>query len=165
MNASVYYQNAIPFSLIGTPFESVFDAADGSSTDPNWHKVISQLVDDGAKPVFNSNVPDEACAQAWMDLFQHIGFMPNMLSVKISLAAGISLKEDLFSVSAKAKEWIDQASFRGALSDFLGIHNTQILPLSMVIGREEGTLKLLKTFSDPESAIIFMQEKKILDLS
>ena len=104
MNASVYYQNAIPFSLIGTPFESVFDAADGSSTDPNWHKVISQLVDDGAKPVFNSNVPDEICAQAWLDLFRHLGFMPNMLSVKISLASGVFIKEDMLSVFAENKK-------------------------------------------------------------
>ena len=165
MNASVYYQNAIPFSLAGTPFDAVFDAADGGSTDPDWYKAIDQLVNDGAKPVFNSNVPDEVCARAWMDLAEQLGFMPNIFSVKISLAAGICTKEDIVSVFSKNKEWIDQASFRGALSDFLGVHNTRIVPLSMVVGREVGTSKLIQTFSDPESTSIFMQEKNIMNLS
>ena len=87
--------------------------------------------------------------------------MPNILSKKISLAAGVSTKEDILSVFSNNDKWIDQASFRGALGDFLGIHNTQLLPLSMVVGREEGTHKLIEIFSNPESAVRFLEENNL----
>lgn len=155
-----YYSNAMPYSISGTPFAAVFDAADGSSSNPEWYTVMGELVSNGAKPVFN-NIPDTTCAIAWVDLFKKLGFMPNILSIKISLAAGVSTKEDILSVFSNNDKWIDQASFRGALGDFLGIHNTQLLPLSMVVSREEGTHKLIEIFSNPESAVRFLEENNI----
>ena len=35
-----YYSNAIPYSISGTPFAAVFDAADGSSSNPEWYTVM-----------------------------------------------------------------------------------------------------------------------------
>ena len=158
-----YYSSAIPYSISETPFAAVFDAPDGSSSNPEWYTVIEELIGNGAKPVFN-NISDETCAIAWIDLFKKLGFMPNILSIKISLAAGVSTKEDILSVFSNNYKWIDQASFRYALGDFLGIHNSQLLPLSMVVGREENTEKLLKIFSSPESIAIFLKENKLINL-
>ena len=156
-----YYSNGIPYSISGTPFAAVFDAADGSSSNPEWYTVMAELVSNGEKPIFN-NVSDKTCAIAWIDLFKKLGFMPNILSVKISLAAGVSTKEDILTVFSSNDKWIDQASFRGALADFLGIHNTQLLLLSMVIGRDESTHKLIEIFSNPESAIKYLRELDLI---
>lgn len=158
-----YYSNAIPYNISETPFATVFDAVDGSSSNPEWYAVMAELVSKGAKPVFN-NISNETCAIAWIDLYKKLGFMPNILSIKISLAAGISTKEDILSVFSNNDKWNDQASFRGALGDFLGIHNTQLLPLSMVVGREEGTQKLMEIFSNTESAVRFLKENNMINL-
>jgi hypothetical protein len=152
----------MPYSISGTPFAAVFDAADGSSSNPEWYTVIGELVRNGVKPIFN-NVSDQVCVIAWVDLFKKLGFMPNILSIKISLAAGVSTKENIFSVFSSNEKWIDQASFRGALADFLGIHNTQLLPLSMVVSREESTQKLIKIFSNPESIATFLEENNLIN--
>jgi hypothetical protein len=162
MTNSQYYSNVMPYSISGTPFAAVFDAADGSSSNPEWYTVIGELVRNGVKPIFN-NVSDQVCVIAWVDLFKKLGFMPNILSIKISLAAGISTKEDIFSVFSNHDKWIDQASFRGALGDFLGIHNTQLLPLSMVVSREESTQKFIKIFSNPESIATFLEENNLIN--
>lgn len=159
MNADQFYPNPIPYSLMETPFNAVFDAPDGSSSDPNWHKVISDLVNNGFEPIFN-HISDEACVKAWLFLVEQLKLMPNMLSVKIALSAGISTKQDLLTIFSKNKDWIDQASFRGALGDFLEINNTQLIPLSLVIGRQESTQKLVQIFSDPESAMKFIEKFK-----
>jgi len=161
MNNSLYYPNVIPYNISETPFAAVFDAADGSSSNPEWYKAMSELVSNGVKPVFNS-ITDNMCAMAWVDLVPKLGFIPNILSIKIALAAGVCTKEDMLTVFASSKEWIDQASFRGALGDFLGIHNTQLLPLSMVIGREEATHKLMEVFFNPESAFQFLNENNLI---
>ena len=153
------YQNPILYSLAGTEFSEVFDSPDGSSSDPKWHDLISELVSNGRKPIFNI-IADEVCVKAWSFLLPHLGFMPNMLSVKISLAAGVANTDDMLSVFSTNNKWIDQASFRGALGDFLGIHNTQLLPLSMVVGREVSTQKLMETFSDHKSVMKYFKGKK-----
>jgi len=163
MAKTEYYPNAVKYDLKDTAYNAVYDAADGSSTKPEWYKAMSELVSNGVKPVFN-NISDKTCAIAWVDLFKKIGFMPNILSVKISLAAGVSTKEDLLSVFSNNDKWIDQASFRGSLGDFLGIHNTQLLPLSMVVSREESTQELIKIFSSPESIVTFLKENKLINL-
>lgn len=162
MTNSQYYSNVVPYSISGTPFAVVFDAADGSSSNPEWHRALSELVSNGVKPIFN-NISDNICAMAWVDLVPKLGFMPNILSIKIALAAGVCTKEDMLTVFASNKEWIDQASFRGALGDFLCIHNSQLLPLSMVIGQEENTQKLIEKFSNPESAVSFLEENNIIN--
>lgn len=162
MTNSQYYSSVMPYSISETPFAAVFDAPDGSSSNPEWYTVIEELVGNGTKPVFN-NISDETCAIAWIDLFKKLGFMPNILSIKISLAAGVSTKENIFSVFSSNEKWIDQASFRGALGDFLGIHNTQLLPLSMVVSREESTQKLIKIFSNPESVATFLEENNLIN--
>jgi hypothetical protein len=156
MNTSQFYPSPIAYSLLQTPFAAVFDAPDGSSTDPNWQQVISDLVNDGIEPIFN-DISDEVCAKAWMFLVPQLGFLPNMLSVKITLSAGISSKEDLSTVFSTNKNWVDQASFRAALGEFLGIHNTQLLPLTSVIGRQENTKKLIQIFSNPETAMAYVE--------
>ena len=162
MTNSQYHSDVLPYSISGTPFAEVFDAADGSSSNSEWHKALSELVSNGVKPIFN-NISDNICAMAWVDLVPKLGFMPNILSIKIALAAGVCTKEDMLTVFASNKEWIDQASFRGALGDFLGIHNTQLLPLSMVVSREESTQKLIKIFSNPESAVRFLEENNLIN--
>ena len=159
MNDSQFYPNPIQYSLLQTPFAAVFDAPDGSSSDPDRHKVITDLVNDGVEPIFN-HIPEEACVKAWMFLVPQLGFMPNMLSVKIALSAGISTKQDLLTIFSKNKDWIDQASFRGALGDFLEKNNTQLIPLSLVIGRQESTQKLVQVFYDPETAMKFIEKFK-----
>jgi len=158
MNDSQFYPNAITYSLRDTPFATIFDALDGSSSKSNWSNLVSELIDSGVKPVFNI-VSDDVCIKAWAFLLPQLGFMPNILSVKISLAAGICNKDDLLTVFSSNKNWIDQASFRGALGDFLGIHNTQLIPLSMAVGREEDTQKLFDIFSNSESVIKYFEEK------
>ena len=162
MTNSQYYSNVMPYSISGTPFASVFDAADGSSSNPEWYKAMSDLVSNGVKPIFNS-ISDKICATAWVDLIPKLGFMPNILSIKIALASGVCTKEDMLTVFANNKEWIDQTSFRGALGEFLRIHNTQLLPLSMVLGREEATHKLMEVFSNPESAFEFLNENNLIN--
>lgn len=157
-----YYPNRIPYSISGTPFAAVFDSPDGSSSDPQWHEVISKLVSDGAKPSFN-NVSDQTCAKAWMDLVPKLGFLPNILSIKITLAAGVSLKKDIESIFENNKNWIDQASFRGSLGDFLGIHNTQLVPLTMVVSMMKETKDLVHRFSDPEGAVRFLEENNLIN--
>jgi len=156
MNNSQLYPNAIAYSLLNTPYAAIFDAPDGSSSNPDWQAVISSLVQDGAEPIFN-DITDEICAKAWMLLVPQLGFMPNMLSVKIALSAGISSKEDLSTLFSTNKNWIDQASFRSALGNFLGIHNTQLLPLALVIGQQVNTQKLISIFSNPETAMTYIE--------
>lgn len=157
-----YYPNAVQYSLKDTAYNAVYDAADGSSSNPEWYKAMSELVSYGVKPIFNS-ISDKICATAWVDLVPKLGIMPNILSIKIALAAGVCTKEDMLMVFASNKEWIDQASFRSALGNFLCIHNTQLLPLSLVIGQEESTQNLIEKFSNPESAVSFLEENNIIN--
>jgi hypothetical protein len=158
MNDSKFYQNAVSYSLSETPFSALFDAPDGSSSNPNWVQIVSEFVNNGDEPIFN-HISDDACVNAWKFLFPQIGCMPNMLSVKIALASGVCTKEDILSIFIQGKGWIDQASFRGSLGEFLGIHNTQLLPLSMVIARQESTKKLFEIFSDPDSVIKYLENR------
>ena len=106
MNDTQFYPNPIQYGLLQTPFAAVFDAPDGSSSDPNWRKVTTDLVDDGVEPMFN-HISDEACVKAWMFLVEQLKFIPNMLAVKVTFSAGISSKEDLLKVFANNKNWID----------------------------------------------------------
>jgi len=158
MNDSQFYPNPIQYSLLQTPFATVFDAPDGSSSDPNWFEVITELVNDGVEPTFN-HISDEACVKAGLFLVEQLKLMPNMLAVKIALSAGISSKEDLLKVFENNKDWIDQADFRGALGDFLEINNTQLLPLSFVIGRQESTDKLFQIFSEYKTAMEYLEKE------
>lgn len=156
MDTSQIYTSPVAYSLLQTPFAAVFDAPDGSSSNPNWQTVVSDLVKEGVEPIFN-NISDETCAKAWMYLVPKLGFLPNVLSVKITLSAGISSKEDLSTVFSTSKNWLDQASFRAALGAFLGIHNTQLIPLAMVIVQQESTQKLIQIFSNPETAMTYIE--------
>lgn len=158
MNDFNFYPNAIAYTLSGTRFSEVFDAPDGGSSNPNWVQLVSEFVNNGDEPIFN-HISDDACVNAWKFLLPQLGYMPNMLSVKIALASGVCTKEDILSIFIQGKGWIDQASFRGSLGEFLGIHNTQLLPLSMVIARQESTKKLFEIFSDPDSVIKYLENR------
>ena len=64
-----YYEGSVSFTVMkGTPFENIFDAADGSATASDWYQTMQAKLCDGAKPVYNADIPDSVIARAWVDV-------------------------------------------------------------------------------------------------
>ena len=71
------YAAMIPFSVVGTEFENIFNAEDGSSPRSDWHEAMNMLLDRGVKPKYNE-VSDRAIATAYLDVAEQ------RLSINIS---------------------------------------------------------------------------------
>ena len=138
------YAAMIPFSVVGTEFENIFNAEDGSSSRSDWYEAMKMLLDRGVKPKYNE-VSDRAIATAYLDVSEQ-RLSINIFNVQVALAAGIDNKKDMLALFEGADDWFNGADFCEALGLAIGVHCTQLLTLQRILGRDDRALSITFTY-------------------